>query len=126
PGGNADWGLFQTGTHLLADSVLVFANEMGATTPDLNSGGPSTIVEFSLSDGSELWRYESSEYSANLGSVQRLPGGNTLLTFSNAGLIREVSPEKETVMEVTSEGDAFGFVTWRDSLYGLPSDMTQD
>jgi hypothetical protein len=126
PGGNATWGLSQSGTHLLSDSMLVFGAEMGSANPDLNSGGPSIVVEYSLSDGSEVWRYEGNEYSANLGSVQRLPGGNTLITYSNAGLIREVNPAKKTVMEVDSGGDGFGHVTWRDSLYGLPSDATQD
>ncbi len=74
-------------------------------------------------DGEEIWRYDSGDVSANLGDVQRLPGGNTLVTFSNDSIVHEVTPDKEVVLEWTgSAGTRIGYAEWRPSLYGAPAD----
>ena len=116
PGGNTTWGGTQHGHHLLKDSIVVFANA-GAES----KAGPSAVIEYALADGAELWRYEgaNSELSANLGDAQRLPGGNTLVTFSNDSIVHEVTLEREVVLEWTGGPNTrIGYVEWRPSLYG--------
>jgi hypothetical protein len=120
PGGNASWGGTQHGVHLLGDSLLIFANDEGNPEGGFQSGGPSTAIEYSLIDGSELWRYESALYTANLGDVQRLAGGNTLITYSNEQIIREVTPTGSIVFEAQSSGPPFGYPALLDSLYVDP------
>jgi hypothetical protein len=123
PGGNQSWGGTQHGVHFLGDSLLIYANDEGDAVGGFQSGGPSTAIEYSLLDGAELWRHEAELYSANLGEVQRLPGGNTLITHSNPGIIREITPDGETVLEIQGLSTAFGYPTWRQSLYETPEEV---
>jgi hypothetical protein len=119
PEGNLAWGGTQHGVHLLGQSLLVFANDEGADQTGFQSGGPSTVVEYLLSTGEEIWRHPTSLYTANLGDAQRLPGGNTLVTISNAATIEQVTPRGEVAMQVRGT-TGFGYSTWRRSLYGPP------
>jgi hypothetical protein len=122
-GGNTTWGGAQHGHHLLKDSILVFANSGAAS-----KAGPSAVIEYALADGAELWRYEGAngELSANLGDAQRLPGGNTLVTFSNDSIVHEVTPEKEVVVEWKGSANSrIGYTEWRPTLYG-PSPLLHD
>lgn len=115
-GGNTTWGGAQHGHHLLEESILVFANSGAAS-----KAGPSAAIEYALADGSEVWRYEGAngELSANLGDAQRLPGGNTLVTFSNDSIVHEVTPDKAVVVEWKgSPNTKIGYTEWRPSLYG--------
>lgn len=114
-GGVAAWGGTNHGHHLLDDSIIIFANRGAGNML-------STVVEYDL-EGNELFEYDGGEFSANLGDVQRLPGGNTLVTYSNSGIIHEITPSKELVLEITTSGQSFGYALWRDSLYGEPPDL---
>jgi hypothetical protein len=111
---NQVYGGEQHGHQLLANSILLFANVGG-------EGGSSAVIEYSLPDGKELWRYAPGIFSVWYGDVQRLPRGNTLVTFSMAGTIQEIDSRSNLVMEV--EGDAFYYSEWRSTLYGPPVDM---
>jgi len=113
---NASYGGEQHGHQLLADSILLFANNGG-------DGGNSAAIEYSLTDGTEVFRYDPGIYSVWYGDVQRLPAGNTLVTFSLAGTMHEVDPDGNLVM--TIRGDIFNYAEWRSSLYGPPSDIRQ-
>jgi hypothetical protein len=117
-GGVNTWGGVNHGHHLLADSLLIFANRGGAN-------GTSAMIEYDLTGG-EIGRYESGNSSANLGDVQRLPGGNTLVDFSNDGVIQEVDPSGQVLLEITGPGamNSFGYATWRPTLYGPSPDIT--
>jgi hypothetical protein len=115
PGGNEAWGGVQHGHQLLDHSMLLFANRLG-------SG--SGVVEYAL-DGQEVFRYEGSRSSLNLGDVQRLPEGNTLVTYSNDSIIQEIDPDRNVVLEVDGGGYAFGYASWRKSLYGPPDDTEE-
>ena len=64
------------------------------------------------------WSYAPGLQSLILGDVQRLPNGNTLVTFSHAGVIHEVSPEEELVQSF--QGSRFGYTNFRTMLYGPP------
>lgn len=115
--GNDAWGGTQHGHHLLDQSIVVFANR-GAGMDE------SSVIEYSLT-GEELLRYESGYFSANLGDVQRLPGGNTLVTFSNDSFIQEIDAEHAVVLEIDGGGSRFGYASFRSSLYGEPADIAK-
>ncbi|HEY3496863.1 MAG TPA: hypothetical protein VGK73_19325 [Polyangiaceae bacterium] len=114
-GGNMAWGGAQHGHHLLSDSLLVFAN--------LAEPSRSQAIEYLL-DGSEKRRFTSGGYSANFGDVQRLPGGNTLVTYSNAGQIEEIDDSDQVVLEIDTGDSRLGYVSWRETLYGEVPDST--
>jgi len=83
----------------------------------------SQVLEFQLDEASGkadvVWSYRPKPdiYSFSLGDVQRLESGNTLVTFSNQGLIEEVSPEGEVLWRLSmSVGGALGYLTHLDTL----------
>ena len=68
---------------------------------------------------SVVWSYMMTGVQSDLlGDVQRLPNGNTLVTFSTGGFIHEVSPSGELLQ--TIEANTFGYSNFRESLYGPP------
>lgn len=92
------------------DHLLLFANSGG------QAEATSKVFEFDLDSGEEVWSYDSGEGTDNFGDVQRLPGGNTLVTYSNAGVIQEVTPDGNKVLEIVSN-EYLGYATWFPSLY---------
>ncbi len=106
-----DWGGRQHGAELTDDTVLIFANQGGGEED-------SIAVEYSRSTGDELFRYDAGLFSHQLGDVQRLPGGNTLVSYSAIGIKHEVTPEGEVVMVLDGPNTGYGW--WRASLYGPP------
>jgi hypothetical protein len=117
-GGNDAWGGTQHGHHLLADSIVVFANRGAGSMA-------STAVEYALEGGAELLNFDSGDFTANLGDVQRLPGGNTLVTYSNDSIIKEIDPDGNVVLEIDGGGSSFGYTLWTPSLYA-PAPDTED
>jgi hypothetical protein len=110
----ANWGGYHYGVELLPDNhLLLFANRAGGES------GPSTVIEFDLDKAAEVWRHESASYTAQYGDAQRLPGGTTLITYSNEGLIQEVSNTGQVLLSVTAS-PFLGYSTWLPSLYGSP------
>ena len=107
------YGGHQHGVHLLADSVLIFANNGGAADT-------AAAMEFSRSDGSLIFSFDSEVQVRNFGDIQRLPNGNTLLTCSTAGRIYEVDPDGNEVLTIRTA--AMGYAGWRESLYGPPQE----
>ena len=122
PGGQATWGgAPQHGHHLVDDGLVIFAN----------NGGPnatSAVIKYNL-QGEEVFRYESAAGldTLILGDVQVLPGGNMLISYCTAGTVQEIDASGNLVMEFQSSPAAnqIGYVLWRDSLYGFPSDVLQ-
>ncbi len=116
-GDGAEW-LRQHGHHLLAgDRLLLFSNGEGPGRSD----SLALEVELHPEDGSaeRVFEYAGGEVSAVLGDVQRLPNGNTLVAYSTAGVIHEVSPDGSLVAELRWPlGGAFGYVEQRATLYG--------
>jgi len=111
---NFAWGGRQHGHHLLNDGIIIFNN------------GDDIGQEFSLDwanmKSSEIWRYRSSYKSELLGDVQRLPNGNTIVTYSTAGRIHEIDPSSNRVMEMHISA-SIGYALWRKTLYGPPPDV---
>jgi hypothetical protein len=109
------------GQHLLDDGGFVFFSN-GA----FMSSAASHVFEYTLSTSGTMAAtlvkdYSGSNYhSDSEGDVQRLPNGNTLITYSNKGVIVEVDSSWNVVQTVTSSGGAFGYADWRETLYGAP------
>jgi hypothetical protein len=117
-GGNSSWGGVQHGQQLLDNSIIIFANSGGGSNA-------SAAIEYGL-DGSLIKKFASGGHTQNLGDVQRLPGGNTLINYGNGGNIQEVDSSGNVVMEIKgSSGSSFGYSEWRDSLYGPPLDINE-
>jgi hypothetical protein len=115
-GGRTSWGSVQHGHQLLDSSIIILAN---------NGAGMSmsAMLEYSLT-GQEIGRFISGDYTQNLGDVQRLPGGNTLVTFSNAGVMKEIDPQGNVVLQINGPtNNRFGYALWQETLYGPPSDI---
>jgi hypothetical protein len=121
--GETQWAV-NHGHHLTDEGTfLIFNNngEGGGGGGGFGGGGPSPVIEFQLDEATmtatRVWEYTSGESSPTLGDVQRLPNGNTLITYSNAGTIHEVDPSGNVVQTITSSG-SFGYTMHRPSLYG--------
>lgn len=86
------------------------------------------LTETSSSLSAELiWSYGApGTNSMVLGDVQRLPNGNTLVVFSTAGRMHEVTETGELVQIIRVHsadppGDgSFGYANFRETLYGPP------
>jgi len=107
------------GHQLLSDgSFLIFNNS------PREGGENSNVLEFDLAEtetsmtASLIRDYEGTSASGVLGDVQRLPGGNTLITYSQASQIVEVDADWQIVQ--TFSGDV-GYAEWRPTLYGPPA-----
>ena len=103
----------QHGHHLLADSLLLFNNN--------GADGDSSALEYQMSGATaELsFSYASSGNVSNtVGDARRLPNGNTLVTYSNQGLIHEVSPSGQLVQSISTS--PVGYTVRRSTLYGPP------
>jgi hypothetical protein len=81
---------------ILDDGHLLLFDNRG--TP-----GRSSVLEFDLADGRPVWQYRGSKerpfFSRHLGTAERLPNGNTLITESDSGRTFEVTPNKQIVWE---------------------------
>jgi len=131
--GDASWSV-QHGHHNIDDThILLFSNNGiggggGGGFP--GGGGTSMALEYELNldsmTATRVWDYSVSGTSSfTLGDVQRLPNGNTLITFSNAGTIHEVDSSKNLVESISAAlggpaGGDIGYVDVRPTLYGPP------
>ncbi len=122
PMGDHIQGSWQTnhGHHVLPNGNFMFFNNDGA------GGERASVVrefEFDLTSmtGTQVFSYTSASgnYTTSLGDVQRLPNGNTLVTYSNEGVIHEVTSGGDVVQTISTPG-ALGYAIHRESLYGLP------
>jgi hypothetical protein len=104
------------GHQLLSNGNFVFFNNTSRST--------ALVLEYTLDESTwtatEIWRYESTAGSATLGDAQRLPNGNTVVTYSNNGVIHEVDADANLVQSFTSSIGSFGYADFRPTLYGPP------
>jgi hypothetical protein len=99
------------------DDIVVFVN--GELVP----GAVSSVAEYALDDATGIalpvWSYHPSPSvtCSNFGDVDRLDSGNTLVTFSVAGLMQEVEPSGTVVWQLQAGiGGALGYATRVDDL----------
>lgn len=103
------------GHHLLEDGTFVLFNN--------GTMGNAHVFEFDLNAAPSSFSarlvedYAGTAASSNLGDVQRLPGGNTLVTYSADGKIVELDPDWN---EVQTFSVRVGYSNWRPTLYGPP------
>jgi hypothetical protein len=115
--GSMSWNV-NHGHQALADGKFIFFNN----GPMQN--GMSAALEFTLNETAWTATKSTWEYRANgvnstvLGDTQRLPNGNTLVTFSTGGQIHEVSPSGTLVQRLQTT--SFGYAEFRKSMYGPP------
>ena len=109
-----DWQVAH-GHHLLDDGTLLLFNNGDSVNhilqyriTDVASGFSATVVR----------DYPGQGMGNNLGDVQRLPNGNTLVTYSLDGKIVELDPAWNLVQTFTVR---VGYSSWRPTLYGAPA-----
>lgn len=110
----------QHGMHIFDKTHLLFFNN--------NTGPNSAALEAELSiSGSkgtakQSWSYPSTITVQYMGDVQRLANGNTLVTYSTGGEVREISASGSVLqtIKVSGSGNLIGFSEKRKSLYGPP------
>ena len=116
-GDGATWSGGQHGHHVLAaDRLLVFNN--GAL------GSNSTAIEIQLDlasmTASRVWSYSGGYGTVVMGDVQRLSDGNTLVTYSQSGVIQEIRGDSTAREFSWPIGGALGYSMYRASLCGPP------
>lgn len=77
----------------LDDGRLLMFDNRGA------GGERSRVIEIDPQTGEVVWKYETDLFSKTLGSCQRLPNGNTLITESENGRALEVTRDGRVVWE---------------------------
>jgi hypothetical protein len=103
------------GHHILDNGNMLLFNNGNKTTSHVLEYKLSTSGTFSATLVKD---FTSSNSSDVLGDVQRLPNGNTLITYSTGGTILEVDSSWNTVQ--TLKATSFGYTDWRGTLYGPP------
>lgn len=115
------WSI-QHGHELLENSLLIFNNEaesgMGTSAAleyqyDLSSGTGTLVMNYAPQGRS----------SGAFGDVQRLPNGNTLVTYSTQGVIHEIDSNATLLREIST--DPLGYSQHRKTLYGPPPTFSQ-
>ena len=93
----------------------------------LGGGGGSLALEVLLNTSNMTatldWQFAANPSISNqvMGDVQRLPNGNTLVSYSTQGRMLEVDSGGSVVQDISwGLGGAFGYVTKRPTLYGPP------
>jgi hypothetical protein len=116
-GDGAEWAN-QHGHEMIAPDRILFFNNAG---PPSNSVAIEVALDFDTMAATRVWQYDGALQSPIFGDVQRLPNGNTLVSYGLAGVIHEVAPNGELVESLTfSLGGGLNYVTKRASLYGPP------
>ncbi len=115
-GDGASWDN-QHGLDILGeDRLLIFNNGPGGT------GSRSRAIEIALDlsgkTATRAWDYQGSTFNQIMGDVQRLPNGNTLVTYSAEGLMEEVDADMNLVQQIEfAIGGAVGYADKVPSLY---------
>jgi hypothetical protein len=114
-GVNPQWTA-QHGHQFLDDALLVFNN---------TSGGPANVLEMPIDlqakTAGEIATYTGGPTSIAFGDVERLPNGNTFITYSNAGQFHEIDLSGQLIKTFTT--DPLGYAEHRIDLYGPPAHL---
>jgi hypothetical protein len=125
----ATWHGAQHSLHLLGlDRFMLFVNNMlSVASGAAGSGDGSIAMELSLDLAAktvaEVWSYKADPGIQNdiMGDLQRLPNGNTVIGYSNKGVLQEVNADGILLQEWTWPLEAsLGYIEKRATLYGPP------
>lgn len=107
----------QHGHHFVAPNRVVFFNNRGGGDSEATSSLAVELeLDFEQMTATRVWEFEAGFTSLTLGDVQRLENGNTLVTYSGAGVIYEITQAKEVVQTWTFP-DGVGYSEHKSSLY---------
>ena len=116
--GGAEFSTLQHQFEILDDGIVIFDNREADT--------PSRAVEYALDEATgvatQRWEHISEPpfFCYGMGDVDRLASGDSLITWSTAGVIDEVSPDGEVQWEVQLDlGAGLGYLTVVDTLPGM-------
>ncbi len=124
--GDVTWSR-QHGHHMIDPTHIVFFNNNGSGMGGGGMGGGSSLaVEIELDldamTATRIWEYDGNDSSQTLGDVQRLPTGNTFVTYCNSGGLHEVKTD-ETLVQTWAFSGGVGYASHRESLYGPPPEL---
>jgi hypothetical protein len=100
-----------------ANHLLMFNNGSGTA----GSNAIEIMLDPNAMTATKMWEYTASPVINNviMGDVQRLPNGNTLITYSTQGIIHEVDANKNLLQSLSwGTGGALGYAIKRPTLYG--------
>ncbi len=114
-GDDDHWFENQHQFRVLGDSLLVFDN-------GVQGGTETAAAEYSLLDGvAERTWYHQPDPPLGVyafGDVHRHESGNTLINWSSAGRLEEVTPDGEVVRRLDLPiGTGLGYMSWVETLY---------
>ncbi|NLG27951.1 MAG: hypothetical protein GX557_08570 [Chloroflexi bacterium] len=116
------WFYFQHDVRRLDNgNVSIFDNRANVTPPQ------SRAVEYALDEqamtATRVWEYYNPAGTITnfMGNAQRLPNGNTLIGWGNAGLITEVKPNGDKALEIDLAGWRMSYRSFRFQWQGYPS-----
>lgn len=116
-GDGASW-VREHGHQMLSPTRLLFFNN---GRPGEDALAIEVELDLAAKTAHRVWTYDGGFSSQTFGDVQRLESGNTIVTYSNAGVIDEVDSYGALVQRwMWGLGGAVGYVTHRPSLYGPP------
>jgi hypothetical protein len=81
------------------------------------------VLDLGAMTATRVWSYQAMPGISNdqLGDVQRLPNGNTVIAYSTQGVLHEVDADGNLLQEITWPiGGAYGYIHKRATLYGPP------
>ncbi len=108
------------------DDIVLFANNsttFGGTGTGTGSSAIEMKLDLSAMTATRIWSYLASPAIETnvLGDVQRLPNGNTVVSYATNGVLDEVDASANLVQEWTwSGGPSLGYIEKRATLYGPP------
>lgn len=106
----------QHGHQVLEESIIIFNNNAEG------SFGESAVLEYEYDlasgSGTQVLNYLSGNSSGAFGDAQRLPNGNTFITYSTSGVWHEIDAGGNLLREMTTE--SVGYSEHRKSMYGPP------
>lgn len=113
------WFRNQHQFQFIDNGLIVFNNGVDGETS-------TTAIEYSIDydamTSHMVWEHQPDPELGcfALGDVNRMPNGNTLVVFSTAGQMEEVTEDGEVVWRLNLPlGGGFGYFQWVPSLYGV-------
>jgi hypothetical protein len=120
--GNGSTWQRQHGLDVLATNRVLYFNN-GAMGSPAGSAVHELLLDLDQMTATRVWSYTPMPRIENvqLGDVQRLANGNTIVAFSTQGVLQEVDAQGTLLQEIVWPlGGAYGYIHKRPTLYGPP------
>jgi hypothetical protein len=120
-GNGATWER-QHGIFVLGINRLLYFNN-GPMAGSAGSQVHELLLDLDAMTATRVWTYTAAPpiHNVQLGDVQRLANGNTVIAYSTQGILQEIDANMTLLQEISWPlGGAFGYIHKRASLYGPP------